>query len=390
VTVLPSIRVHDTLDDELRSAWSMLAAATPGAGYSSQPEWFDIVLASIPSASARIITRTGADGTQALIAARVDRVTATMRVGYRQVVPLRPVTYQVMEGGILGDTADADELLAAILDAAAAAKATVITLPRLALDHPLALAAQSIRRPWLRRPEPRSPHHRSCIGDGGYDELMAGSKSTRKRVRKYERTLSRDHEVTLEIFASPEELETFLTDATPIAESSYQHALGAGLGAPGEADRLRGLARLGWFRGFILSVDGEAWTFDYGMRFGDSFAAGATAYRPEHAKKRPGNIALARWIDELGRSGVAEIDWGAGDADYKQSLSTSVIDEQALVIYRRTPVGTLLAVLAAAVDLLDRAGRSVADRFGSAQKVKTRLRARLRRTPKPSASETPQ
>ncbi|MEM7142389.1 MAG: GNAT family N-acetyltransferase [Actinomycetota bacterium] len=374
----PTIRAHGDVDDELRDAWRKLAVGETASGYLSQPEWFDSVLASLPNARACVLTVHDGDELTALVASRVDRVRLPLRVGYKQVLPISVTTLQVMEGGILGDVRDVDAIFDGLDDAAAAAGASVVTFPRLALDHPFSVSGRRARRPWLRTPEPRNVHHISHIGEGGYDELMAGSKSTRKRVRKYERTLERDHEVTLDVFTTRDELEDFLVEATPIAETSYQFALGSSLNTPGEADRLRRLAALGWFRGYILRVDGDAWTFDYGILHGSTFTAVATAYRQEHAKKRPGNIALARWIDDLGANAVTAIDWGPGDAEYKRSLSSISTDEQALLLNRRTPTGALVALTGLLVDAIDRAGRWMVERTDGLQSVKTWFRRRLR------------
>jgi len=373
----PSIRVHDAVDDELRRIWRDLGASTVDTGYLSQPEWYEGVLASLPSARPLIVTRWVDEQATALIATRLDAVTVPMRIGYRQVVPLKPTTLQVMEGGLLGDLADPDALLDALNDVAEAAGAHLVTFPRLELDHPVAIAVRHAKRPWLRTPDPGNVHHRSHIGVGGYDELMAGSK-TRKRVRKYQRTLERDHAVELDVFSTADRFDAFIADAMPIAETSYQFALGSSLGTPGEVERLQRAADLGWFRGYILRVDGEPWTFDYGIVHDTTYTSVATAYRQEHSKKRPGNIALAGWIDDLAAHGVTEIDWGPGDAEYKQSLSSRVTDEQALVVYRRTPKGTAMALLAAVVDAVDRLGRWIVERTGGLQKVKTTLRRRLR------------
>jgi hypothetical protein len=376
----PTIRVHRTVDDELRAAWRTLADHTPDAGYLSQPEWYESVLASLPSARPLVITRAIDGVITALVASRIDEVTTPLRVGYRQLLPVRPTTLQVMEGGLLGELGDMDEVFDALDAAADDGGAHLVTLPRLEPAHPVAVAAAHGRRPWRRTPEPANFHHRSHIGAGGYDELMAGSKSTRKRVRKYAKTLARDHEVELDIYCTAERFDEFIAEAMPIAETSYQYALGSSLGTPGEVERLRRAADLGWFRGYLLRVDGQAWTFDYGIHHGTTFTAIATAYRQEHAKQRPGNIALAGWIDDLGANEVTEIDWGPGDADYKRSLSSRVTEEQAIHLFRRTPAGTLLALVAALVDGIDRFGRWVVGQAGGLQKVKTTLRGRLRRS----------
>lgn len=387
----PTIRVLHTSDavfddTELCDIWRRLAANSPDAGYLSRPEWYRGVLESLPSATPFVVTREHNDETVGLVAGRVDRITVPMRIGYRQVIPLKTAAVQIMDGGLLGDLDHPAEILDAIDAMAADAGAPIITFPRLETEHPFALALRAGRRPWLRTPEPANVHHRSHIGPDGYDGLMSGSKSTRKRVRKYARTLQRDHEVQLDVYDSADRFDEFVAEAMPIAETSYQYALGSSLGTPGEVERLRRAADLGWFRGYLLRVDGQAWTFDYGILLGSTFTAIATAYRQEHAKARPGNIALAGWIDELGAAGVTEIDWGPGDAEYKRSLSSRVTDEQAFVLYRRTAVGTLLSLLAASVDAIDRVGRGLVDRAGGLQKVKTALRRRLRaseQTPEP-------
>ncbi|MFQ5555940.1 MAG: GNAT family N-acetyltransferase [Acidimicrobiales bacterium] len=374
-----TIAVHHRLDDRVMHAWQRLAEAAPGGGRpASQPLWYRTVLDTVPGAEALIVTRGTRGEVGTVIGCRVARVPVPLRVGYRQLLPVRARTLTVMSGCILGDLGRADELLDTLSAAAAATRASLIALPRLPGDHPLARAAGERPRPWYRTPEPRQIHHWSDLPRGGYDELLADSKSTRKRVRKYQRRLEREHEVVLESYRTPDEVQRFLEAADPIARQSYQRALGADLADQGERARLRRLAQAGWFRGYILRVDGEPWTFDYGMRTGWSFAAMATAYLQSRAEHRPGNIALALWLDELAAEGVREVDWGAGDAPYKRTLSTRSVDEQPVMVMRNDLAGTALALLAGPVDLLDRSARAVVHRLGSTQRLKTAIRSRLR------------
>ena len=100
---------------------------------------------------------------------------------------------------------------------------------------------------------------------------------------------------------------------------TYQHGLGVGFSDSGIEREVTtfALAR-GWFRGFVLYVEGQPCAFWHGIRYGRVFTTGATGYDPAFRDHRIGTYVLGRMVEELcGEDDLEWIDFGFGDAEYK-------------------------------------------------------------------------
>ena len=143
---------------------------------------------------------------------------------------------------------------------------------------------------------------------------------------------------------------------------TYQHGLGVGFSDSGIEREVTtfALAR-GWFRGFVLYVEGQPCAFWHGIRYGRVFTTGATGYDPAFRDHRIGTYVLGRMVEELcGEDDLEWIDFGFGDAEYKSHFGDDRwLEEDVFVWAKRVrPVvlngarTTLLAVDRSAKSLL--------------------------------------
>ena len=157
---------------------------------------------------------------------------------------------------------------------------------------------------------------------------------------------------------------------------TYQHGLGAGFS---DSERDRALLELalarGWYRAFVLYLDGVPNAFWHGMTYGRTFYTGPTGYDPASRDLRLGTYVLSKMVERV----CGEADWmdfGVGDAEYKRHFADEHLVEEDVLVFapRAKPVALNLArsgVLGAS-----HAGRAVLARSGKLDQARRRWRSR--------------
>jgi Acetyltransferase (GNAT) domain len=159
-----------------------------------------------------------------------------------------------------------------------------------------------------------------------FDEYLgARSSKTRSNVKRYGRRLEERYGegVEFKLFRRPAELEQLMRDTAAVHVKTYQHGMGAGLRGGELERRLRELAaERGWFRGFVLYLDGMPAAFWHRTAYRRVFYTGLTGYDPAHRDLRLGTYVLVKIVERL----CAEVDWmdfGSGDAEHKRRSRTT-------------------------------------------------------------------
>lgn len=333
------------------------------------------------------------DRTRAWAAARLERTHLPLRVGYLSLghVPVRLL--RVIMGGCLGawDVEQAgrfvDDCDALLRDG----RADAVEFRCLAEQSPLwaALAHRSrtcgVRAPAWNR-------HWALTLDGEPGFLMNRMRSKhrawiRRKARDLEDSFPRRMQWR---WHAPREGVRLLCDQLEtVAKTTYQRGLEAGFvnNALTRA-RLELWARRGALRAMVLEIDGAAQAFWIGTLLHGSFHSAATGYRPELRAFEAGTLMFLRMVDELIREGVRNIDFGLGDAHYKQRFGDhSWREASALLVapsLRGWSAGGATALAAAG----ERAARRIAERTGALDHIKQRWRDRLRRRAEAEHAET--
>ncbi|MGH3061994.1 MAG: GNAT family N-acetyltransferase, partial [Gaiellaceae bacterium] len=115
-----------------------------------------------------------------------------------------------------------------------------------------------------------------------------------------------------------------------------------------------------WFRGFVLYVDGAPCAFWHGIRYGRVFSTGPTGYDPAFGTHRVGTYLLGRMVEELSRDeGLEWIDFGFGDAEYKQHFGDESWLEEDVLVWARRPRTIRLNATRTLLLAADRSARSL-------------------------------
>jgi Acetyltransferase (GNAT) domain len=323
------------------------------------------------------------DGTPtALAAGRVEEVNLTARLGYKTVLRPRVRALTIAQGGLLGVDAEAAEPLFAALSGALAEDGLhVLRLRLLDVGGPVYDLAR--KRPGLlvRQHLGMQVERWRARIPATFDEYLAArSSKTRSNVKRYaKRVESRFGDgVEFRTFRTPDELEELMRDTRAVHVKTYQHGMAAGLKGTDLERRLRMLAaERGWFRGFVLYLDGAPAAFWHGTAYRGVFYTGPTGYDPAHRDLRLGTYVLGRMVEQL----CGEVDWmdfGSGDAEYKRHFSDESRLEEDVTVFAPRPRPIAINLAQTTVRGASRASKSLlarSGRLGSARRAWRERRA---------------
>jgi CelD/BcsL family acetyltransferase involved in cellulose biosynthesis len=311
-----------------------------------------------------LLEQDGAPST--LVVGRVEDVRLPVRLGYKIVSRPRVRMLTVSHGGVLGrgDEVAAGVLVEEIVAALHRGEADVARLRNLTVGSPLHRAMRSspglLSRDLLAMP---TRHWRARL-TGSYEEYLGRrSSKTRANLRRYGRKFEAafPDAVELRSFREPADLDRLLEDTRAVYEGTYHRALGVGFSDSGVERELTALALArGWFRGFVLYVEGKPCAFWHGIRYGRVFSTGPTGYDPALGTHRVGTYVLGRMVEELSREeGLDWIDFGFGDAEYKQHFGDESWLEEDVLVWARRPRAIRLNLTRTALLAADRSARSL-------------------------------
>jgi Acetyltransferase (GNAT) domain len=329
-----------------------------------------------------VISVPGASGPGAMVVGRIEDTRLVTSVGYRPLLRPRVRMLTVAPGGIAADDAHAPAAIDAILDLLGRGEADVAVLPALRDGSELLRAARSLPSPLGRDRIVETRTHRRLELPSSYDEFLRGrSRSTREGIKRYAKKLEREFEgrLSFSIYREPGEIDELFAAVDPIAAKTYQAGLGVALRDDPRNRRLVsfGLER-GWFRVWVLSLDGVPVAFWPGWLYDRSFYIGTPGYEPELADYRLGQYVLMRLIADLCiDSGIDVCDFGGGDGEYKRRFSSESWEETEVLIFAPTLKGAWLNVSRTAVAASARALRWGVVRLGVEEKLKQAWRRRL-------------
>lgn len=171
-----------------------------------------------------------------------------------------------------------------------------------------------------------------------FNEYQHKHKGFMQKVRKFERAF--EGRFQYRMFNGVDEIDEFCSAAEVVAQKTYQRALGVGfLNTQEDRGKMMAAATQGSWLAFLMLLDQKAVAFWSGCRFGTSVFLWWTAYDADYQEFSPGLVSFARMAECLIADGVTRIDFGGGDAAYKERLCTESQWEEKIYIYAPTVRG---------------------------------------------------
>jgi len=305
------------------------------------PEWLAITDHGDGAFGAAIVLRQGG-ALRGYLPLRYRRVRVAMRLGEIPLahVPLR--TVQIFGTGVVGTGEDLVERALTALGTLPF-RIDVVTLEEVPVASDLWRCVESGRaRPFVTVERERSQHHVADIPANPGDILARVAGKGRRNIERGARKAAADlGPLDLRVYASPASMRDLLAAVEPVAVRTFQcHLLGHDLTLRNTRllSNLERWAERGWVRAYTLSAGTVPLAYAIGFMAGRRYSYETIGYDPAHLAYSPGTILLTRILADLAASKAADVlDFGAGDADYKQRFSTRVHDEVHLWLARRTP-----------------------------------------------------
>jgi len=336
-----------------------------------------------------VLSVRNANGPEALLIGRLEHPRVGMRIGYVQVARPQLRVISFLHGGLLGslDPKSSDDLVRVIVDRVTRGDADAAHFGHIRQDSPLARSLQKVPGMLRRDIFPSVQVHRSLKIPQNVDAFYAGlSPKVRKNQKWQAKKLLETFQQQAEMrcYTLPSDLETIFAHIDQIASTTYQRGLGVGFAdTPEMRGRLELAAQKGWLQAFILYLAGKPAAFWLGTRYRNRFFSDYMGYDTAHAKYSPGMYLVLKGIEsfcsQTGPQRISEIDFGLGDAQYKQVLATDSWVEQSCYLYALNLGGAALNFSRTLTGLIDKSARGVLRRLNLEDYVKTGWRKRIAR-----------
>lgn len=342
-----------------------------------------------------VVVASAGDAPVSIVAAYVQNGWISHRIAqwtpYHPTVRAITLAYEGVVG--LDDIATATALTAALREALANREADAI---HVRFANPTSTFAKVIGTEGRRERLVPPRQHWAATIPGSLDELLSRlSPTTRESLRRTTRRFERDwgDRAAVTVYATPDRYEEMVEAVDAVAVKSYQFE-GNHLFRVSALDRE--LARIGlekgWYRAYVLAIDGRPaafWTgFAYGGRFG---WRGATGYDPALRGASPGTYLLMRLLDDLCRDpAITVFDLGRGDIAYKQRIADVEWPEQDIRVYGPGYRNATRAAIGTSVGATHQALGRLAAIVGMRTRPTTVMRERLKKDAIARSLESPE
>jgi len=333
----------------------------------------------------------------AMLIGRIVDERIAFNIGYKTILEPQARILKIPLSGFLGNLspANSEVLVNEILSTLRRGESDLALLNHVRVDSPFYQAATKVPGFLSRDFFPHFQLHRSTSIPATVEDFHRRLSHKVRKNSKWKRLL-RDFPggIRIDCIHERDGLERMIRDVEEIARKTYQRGLGVGFKDSAETRELLGLdAEKGRLRAFILYLADRPCAFWVGTVYQRTFHGGYVGYDPEYGRYALGMFLMMRVIEGFCEGGgshdVAEIDFGLGDAEYKEILGNCTWQEGSLFIFAPNLRGIGLNARRTPVLLVDRLTTAVLARTRLVARIKKAWRDRVRQ-PKREPSQAGQ
>jgi hypothetical protein len=325
---------------------------------------------------------------EAMLIGRIEKSCIELRLGYKSLwdVPVRQLT--LIYGGALGNLSAVHcrALMDEVMNTLERGQADLAFFNHLDADSEFCVAATKLPRPLSRDHVPARVVHRSMTLPASVEDVYRRlSPKVRKNIKWQARKLVNYAEGSIEIrtFSKLAELNCMMAAVERVAKKTYQRALGVGfIDDQAMRQRFRLEAESGRLRAHVLYIRGEPAAFWIGSLYRDTLHSDFMGYDPVYSKYSPGMYLIMKVIEGLiargGKEHPAFIDFGLGDAQYKELLGDRCWRERPVYIFAPTMRGMAVNICRTLVALTDQTLKQLLIKTNLLQRAKTLWRIQAR------------
>ncbi len=316
----------------------------------------------------------------ALVIGRIESTKLSIRFGYATLLAPQIRQLVLIDGGFIGEWSERNyPLLSGFLntflrqkrlDCALISQVKTGSPLQLTLGtHRLAKTASDIALHWL-----------MDLPATWAEFLQSRSKKHRYWLKRLNNILDKEFpgQWGTTLYTSIEDASIFLKAAEKIADTTYHRGLGVGIRYNKEnLDRMTLEAGRNQLRGYVLSIKGEPCAFWYCSTYGQTLHLCTTGYNSTLRSYELGTVLLMKVFQDHCGSAVHTVDFGLGDAGYKQRFGTRNYTEHTYMLFSpsmRSQCLSALFTLAAKAGILS---KRILNKLKLTQTLKTLWRRKI-------------
>ena len=323
---------------------------------------------------------------RSILVGRREPLTFDFGLGYKPMKSIKVSSLTFIHGGHLGDESDqaSQMLIDQVLSGLKNGDADVAYFNHYTQESCLFSAITSMPTKLCRDTIFITRKHWMMTMPGSLEEflsrMIAKHRYWLKRIKK---VLEKEYpgQVKYRMIRSADEVAELCRDAEEVAQKTYQRSLGVGFRNSNDTlDWLNSLAAKNRLRGYLLYVKETPTAFWIGNIHNKSFHLDYTGFDPDYRKHEVGTVLFLEMLNDLcvhDSGQIINIDFGLGDAQYKQRFGDASWTEAAAYIYAPTVRGISLNLFNKSNKVAWKKAEEILDRLKLKQTVKTLWRRRL-------------
>jgi hypothetical protein len=386
-TRIDVLRSADALERH-REIWTKLCRHRD-----SDLEFFRFIVSTGQEASPYVLLL-HADGEDALVVGRIERVRLENKIGYLRVPTPKLRVLELIHGGVMGqiDPVMAREVVAHLRALLRRGEVDAVRLHYADVTSPLFVEIGRVQKFFGRdlRAQ-RVPHQLRNLSaiSSTFEESVSRNERSNQRRREKQLLSEYGGDIKIKLFETLDDVAKLMSDSEYVAAKSYQRGIGVGfVHTRLMQQRLELLAAKGYLCAWVLYLADVPAAFWIGALRDGTFFSDYLAYDIRLSRFAPGTYLTMKVLQDMQdrRSDVRLIDFGLGDAPYKARFGTDVRTTATLRVFASTWRGYCAFAVEIGALMLTRLFRALLARFDALGRVKRWQRRRAANSVKASQS----
>jgi hypothetical protein len=381
------ISIAETLGqiEEIRELWTKMQSNEPVPAFDADIDrYLSDIKTKKDSAAPYIITLSLNGEPAAMIIAQIAMRHVYINLGYKTFFRPKMKCLAITYGGILGrkDNETCSVIMRVLLRQLHEKKVSMIYFNHLGKNSCLYRLSRNTPGFLSRSYFPKCEKHWQMSAPENMEQFFQSlSQKHRANLKRYRRKFEQEYEgrFKIAIYSSEVDLDEGIKAAEKISRNTYQWGLGFGF-RDDSVNRtlLTTGAKMGWLRLHILYIDSEPCAFENWIRYDKKYFGHGIGFDPKWKSWRIGTVLFLNTLEYVCRDNSIEtIDFGFGDAEYKQSYGSNSWDEVSVYIFASRIYPILVNILRTCFAAADSALKYAAHKFGLINQVKRLWRNRI-------------
>jgi hypothetical protein len=320
---------------------------------------------------------------ESMLIGRIEETRVDFKIGYKTIYSPKIRLLTCIYGGFLGSQSypGAQVLVEELMNSLKQRDVDAVFLGHLRFEHHIYNLMRT-KAPFMCRDyiSFENMHWQMSLPDRIDDFFKKMSRGRRHEIRRYPKVLEKTFpgQVNTRCFQDKNQMDSLCDDIEEIAINTYQRGLGAGfIDNEENRRRLKLLAEKGCLRAYLLYVADKPCAFWIGTLYKDIFYLDFTGFDSAYRKYEPGTILFVNMVQDLIENRIAFVDFGFGDALYKERFGDLSWREVSLYIFAQTAKGMRINAIRTLIVLVSKYTKLALEKTKLVGKIKKIWRTSL-------------